>query len=170
MLVAVVPAHEEEHTLPEALSSLRVQSPPPDRVVVVADNCTDATADVAARLCAEVVETVGNTSRKAGAFNQILDVLLPTLADHDLVLVMDADSGVVPGFLAAAVARLDDDPRAGAVGGVLAGRPAGKGGLIGALQRKRGQDARPPRGVPADAVTRRAAYRHHADPLRARET
>lgn len=133
MLVAVVPAHDEERTLPESLAALRVQDPPPDRVVVVADACTDASAAVAAALGAEVVETVGNTGRKAGALNQVLDALLPGLADDDLVLVTDADSALAPGFLAAATACLREDPGTGAVGGVFTGRPGG--GLVGALQR-----------------------------------
>lgn len=133
MLVAILPAHDEEYTLPESLRSLRVQSRPPDRIIVVADSCTDGTGPVAARLDAEVVETVGNTGRKAGALNQVLDVLLPTLADDDEVLVMDADSAVVPGFLDAATAWLRAHPGTGAVGGVFAGRPGR--GLVGALQR-----------------------------------
>lgn len=133
MLVAVVPAHDEERTLPESLRSLRVQSPAPDRIVVVADNCTDHTAAVAATLGAEVVETSANAHRKAGALNQVLDVLLPTLADHDQVLVMDADSAIVHGFLAAATAWLREHPGTGAVGGVFTGRPGG--GLVGSLQR-----------------------------------
>ncbi len=133
MLVAVVPAHDEERTLPESLRSLRVQCPAPDRVIVVADNCTDGTAALAVRLGAEVVETSANTARKAGALNQVLDALLPALADTDQVLVMDADSAVVPGFLATATAWLREHPATGAVGGVFTGRPGG--GLLGALQR-----------------------------------
>ena len=46
--------------------------PPPDRVVVIADNCTDATVEVAREHGVEVVETVGNTEKKAGALNQQL--------------------------------------------------------------------------------------------------
>ncbi|MDT7613877.1 MAG: hypothetical protein QOF00_1324, partial [Pseudonocardiales bacterium] len=81
MLVVLVPAHNEENTLPEALGSLSAQSVVPDQVVVVADDCSDGTVAVATRLGADVVETAGNTARKAGALNQALDTLLPTLAD-----------------------------------------------------------------------------------------
>ena len=151
-IVALLPAHDEEASLPAALASLRAQTRPPDHVVVVADGCTDATAAVAAALGAEVVVTVANTARKAGALNQALGLLLPTppavasvssvssvqparlpvLADDDLLLVLDADSAIVPGFLAAAAAELAD-PGTGAVGGIFEGRPGG--GLPGALQR-----------------------------------
>jgi biofilm PGA synthesis N-glycosyltransferase PgaC len=133
MLVVLVPAHNEENTLPEALGSLSAQSVVPDQVVVVADDCSDGTVAVATRLGADVVETAGNTARKAGALNQALDTLLPTLADGDLVLVMDADSAIVPGFLAAACTWLRGRPGTGAVGGVFTGRPGC--GLLGALQR-----------------------------------
>ncbi|MFC4942810.1 glycosyltransferase family 2 protein [Pseudonocardia sp. GCM10023141] len=132
-VTVLVPAHDEAQALPAAIASLRAQTLPPDRLLVIADNCTDATATVAARLGAEVVTTVGNTARKAGALNQVLDVVLPTLPAGDLVLVMDADSAIAPDFLAAAVRTLRERPAAGAVGGVFEGRPGG--GLVGALQR-----------------------------------
>jgi poly-beta-1,6-N-acetyl-D-glucosamine synthase len=132
-ITALLPAHDEARSLPAALASLRAQTVPPDRIVVVADSCTDDTAGVAARLGAEVLVTEGNTGRKAGALNQALDALLPALDEDDLLLVMDADSEIVPGFLATATAWLDTQPGTGAVGGVFMGRPGG--GLVGALQR-----------------------------------
>ncbi|WP_300017334.1 glycosyltransferase family 2 protein [Pseudonocardia sp.] len=132
-IVAVVPAHDEEHTLPAALRSLAVQTRLPDEVVVVVDNCTDGTAEVAAAHDVAVQRTVANTDRKAGALNQALDRILPELADHDLILAMDADSALTPAFLTEALTWLDNHPGDGAVGGVFAGRPGG--GLVGALQR-----------------------------------
>lgn len=130
-VTVLVPAHDEERALPTTLASLRAQRPPPDRIVVIADACTDATATVAAAAGVEVVVTADNTDRKAGALNQVLGPLLPELTGH--VLVMDADSALVRGFLATATARLDAEPGVGAVGGVFAGYPGG--GLVGALQR-----------------------------------
>ena len=132
-IVAVLPAHDEEHVLPAALTSLRAQTRPADEIVVVLDRCTDGTAAVAAAHGARTVTTTAHAGRKAGALNQALAVVLPDLADDDLVLAMDADSALVPGFLAAAVARLDTHPGDGAVGGVFVGRDGG--GLVGALQR-----------------------------------
>lgn len=132
-ITALVPAHDEEHSLPETLASLRAQDPPPDRIVVIADRCTDGTAAVARAAGVEVLTTVDNADRKAGALDQALGPLLPALTDDDLVLVVDADSALVPGFLATAVARLAADPGTGAVGGVFTGRAGG--GLVGALQR-----------------------------------
>ncbi|GAY10104.1 glycosyltransferase family 2 protein [Pseudonocardia sp. N23] len=132
-VVALVPAHDEQRAIPEALASLHGQTMALHRIVVVADNCTDDTAVVARRHGAEVVETTGNRDRKAGALNQALDLLLPTLSDDDLVLVTDADSMLVPGFVETAERRLRTDHTVGAVGGVFHGEAGA--GLVGALQR-----------------------------------
>jgi cellulose synthase/poly-beta-1,6-N-acetylglucosamine synthase-like glycosyltransferase len=132
-VLALVPAHDEQRTLPEAIASLRNQTVALHRIVVVADNCTDDTALVARRHGAEVVETQDNRDRKAGALNQALALLLPTLSDDDLLLVTDADSMLVPGFVETAVLRLHADHTVGAVGGVFHGEAGA--GLVGALQR-----------------------------------
>ena len=67
-----MPAHDEEAVLGRTLDSLASQTRRPDRVLVIADNCTDGTVDVARAHGVEVVETVGNTEKKAGALNQQL--------------------------------------------------------------------------------------------------
>ena len=92
----LVPAHDEEAVLAASLDSLAGQTRRPERVLVIADNCTDATAQVARTNGVEVVETVGNTEKKAGALNQRLALLLPGLEPRDVVMVMDADSTVSP--------------------------------------------------------------------------
>jgi hypothetical protein len=83
-VTVLVPAHNEEVSLPATLASLREQTRPPERVIVVADNCTDSTVALAEAAGAEVVESVDNTHKKAGALNQVLARLLPTLGDNDL--------------------------------------------------------------------------------------
>lgn len=131
-VVVLVPAHNEEGSLPAALASLRQQTRRPDRVVVVADNCTDGTVEVARAAGAEVFETVANTDKKAGGLNQALAALLDLLDPSDRVLVMDADGVLAPEFVATALDELAD-PEVGAVGGVFWGEPGH--GLIGELQR-----------------------------------
>ena len=133
VLTAVIPAHNEARSIAATIWSLHRQSRVPDRVLVVCDNCTDDTADIAVRNGAEVMCTVGNTARKAGALNQALAELLPCLGDHDQVLVMDADSRLNPAWLAAAARALRRSPASGAVCGVFLGEPGG--GLVGQLQR-----------------------------------
>ncbi|MGY1734830.1 glycosyltransferase family 2 protein [Geodermatophilus sp. SYSU D00684] len=163
-LVVLIPAHDEAATIGDTLDALQRQTRRPDRVVVVADNCTDDTARIARERGAEVYETVGNTDKKAGALNQAIVQRfrrtatadrrgasddprrgpdrrrgagdagpVPDLRDDDLVLVMDADTELAPGFLAAAAASLESSPRIGAAGGLFYGHPGA--GVLGQLQR-----------------------------------
>lgn len=132
-LTVLVPAHNEELTIAATLHSLWQQTRPPDKVVVVADNCTDDTAELARANGADVFSTVGNTDKKAGALNQALPELFRDISPRDVVMVMDADSVIVPEFVETALGRLEADPDLIAVGGVFYGDPGG--GLIGQLQR-----------------------------------
>lgn len=132
-VVAVLPAHNEETTLPATLLALKAQSRPPDRIIVVADNCEDETEAVARAHGAEVVVTQGNTDRKAGALNQALREILPTLLRWDLVLVADADTVLSPRFLESGVDAMLDDHGIDAVGGLFYGESGA--GLLGQFQR-----------------------------------
>ena len=128
-ITVLVPAHDERLVIAHALRSLQEQTRPPDRVIVVADNCTDDTAEIARSCGASVIETVANTEKKAGALNQVLAGLLPAAEIPDVVMVMDADTTLVPRFLEIAAARLEADPDLIAVGGIFEGEAGG--GLVG---------------------------------------
>src|SRR5438105_1471528 len=52
----LVPAHDEEAGVGRTLEAVRAQLAPGDRVLVVADNCADRTAAVAAAAGADVAE------------------------------------------------------------------------------------------------------------------
>jgi biofilm PGA synthesis N-glycosyltransferase PgaC len=130
-MVALLPAHNEEQILPSAIQALRGQTRPPDRILVVSDNSADGTVVVGRGAGAEVVETVGNADKKAGALNQALATLLPTLQDDDVILVQDADSRLDPHFVEAASFYLARGY--GGVGGVFRGGEGG--GFVGHLQR-----------------------------------
>jgi cellulose synthase/poly-beta-1,6-N-acetylglucosamine synthase-like glycosyltransferase len=131
VVLALVPAHDEEGQIEDAIRSLNEQESPPDMIVVCADNCSDRTAERARAAGAHVFETVGNTDKKAGALNQALASVLPQLADDDAVLVMDADSFLAPTFVSEARRHLGAG--VGGVGGVFTGRSGG--GFVGMLQR-----------------------------------
>lgn len=128
-LLALVPAHNEAGGIGATLRSLAAQTRPPDRIVVVADNCTDDTAAIARAHGAEVIETLGNTGKKAGALNQALHAMLE---QADAFLVMDADSTMSADFLSTAEELLDGDPGLGAVGGVFYGED--RPGLLARMQ------------------------------------
>jgi cellulose synthase/poly-beta-1,6-N-acetylglucosamine synthase-like glycosyltransferase len=97
----LIPAHNEEAGLTATLSSLKPQLGAADRILVVADNCSDRTAEVARRAGAEVVERSHAVLRGKG---YALDFGVEALADAppDVVIIVDADCIVGEG----AVARL----------------------------------------------------------------
>ena len=132
-ITVLIPARNEELSLPQTLESLRSQTRPPEKIIVVADNCTDATVDIARRMDCEAFETIDNTDRKGGALNQVLKAILPGMGRGDLILVMDADSQIDNGFLATALEHFQKFPVLDAVGGSFFGEP--HGGLLGQLQR-----------------------------------
>lgn len=132
-VTVLIPAHNEQASLPHTLTSLREQTLAPLRVLVVADNCTDRTVEVARAHGADVFETVDNAHKKGGALNQALADLLPSMGDNDCVLVMDADSQIGTGFIAEATRRLTDDRALMAVGGLFEGEDGH--GLLGQFQR-----------------------------------
>ena len=132
-ITALVPAHNEAATIAATIASLRDQTRPPDRILVIADNCTDGTDGIARRAGVDVQVTVDNRQKKAGGLNQALARLLPTAGDDNLFLVMDADTVLHTGFLSAADAAFTADPDLGAVGGLFYGDSGS--GLIGLFQR-----------------------------------
>ncbi|NWL33212.1 glycosyl transferase [Paenarthrobacter nitroguajacolicus] len=133
MVTVLVPAHNESAGITETLLSLNNQTQRPDRVIVVADNCTDDTEELALAQGAEVMRTVGNKDKKAGALNFALSELLPDADPEDLFLVQDADSQLALDFIENATRNLLADELLGAVGGVFSGGPGG--GFVGHLQR-----------------------------------
>lgn len=132
-VIALLPAHNESATILEAIAGLRAQTSPPNRIIVIPDNCTDDTEALARAEGAEIFPTVGNTAKKAGALNQALSALLPTLDDNDIILVQDADTILSEAFLEVAGERFRADLRLGAVSGVFYGEEGS--GLLGLLQR-----------------------------------
>jgi biofilm PGA synthesis N-glycosyltransferase PgaC len=132
-VIVILPAHNEEATIGRTLQSLRAQTRRPDEIIVVCDNCTDATEVVSAGHGAHVLMTVGNTARKAGAINQALNRVLPRLDRRDLVLVMDADSMLCRDWIRCAEDALRRDRKLGGVCGTYTGE--GTRGLLAQLQR-----------------------------------
>lgn len=118
-LAVIIPAHNEADAIAETLDALSRQTAVPRRVIVVADNCTDATGYVAAAHGADVMVTRDNTDRKAGALNQALAALGGDAPPF--VLVVDADTRLDPQFIEVAMAALTADAALGAVSGVFVG-------------------------------------------------
>ncbi|WP_174279669.1 glycosyltransferase family 2 protein [Sphingomonas bacterium] len=99
----IVPAHDEETGIARTVASLLADMRDGDRLLVVADNCTDATAAVAARAGAEVVERHDPTRRGKG-YALEHGLAQPDVAATDVTLIVDADCLVAPGALPALAA------------------------------------------------------------------
>jgi cellulose synthase/poly-beta-1,6-N-acetylglucosamine synthase-like glycosyltransferase len=86
----LIPAHDEEVALPAIVPSVRLQLRDGDRLLVVADNCSDDTAVLAERLGAEVAVRTDPTKRGKGF---ALDYGIRHFADDapEIVVVIDAD-------------------------------------------------------------------------------
>ena len=103
-LAVVVPAHNEESGIARTVRSLRVDGAGRAgfEVVVIADNCTDATGACAAGAGARVLTRCDVERRGKG---WALDFAFRSLASEgwDAFLVVDADTVVDPGLVPSAV-------------------------------------------------------------------
>jgi biofilm PGA synthesis N-glycosyltransferase PgaC len=112
-LLVLIPAHNEEDSIGNVLNALLTQTRVPDRIVVIADNCTDKTEAIARRFRGvTVMRTVGNTERKVGALNQ---AWLRWQAGYDYVAGIDADTILAPDCLQQLEAELAVTARPGGV-------------------------------------------------------
>lgn len=101
-LVVIIPAHDEQHGIGATLQSLAACRYPESvrRTVVVADNCTDETADLARAAGVEVWERHNLDERGKGhALIWALEQLHASSSDFDAVVVLDADCLVSPNML-----------------------------------------------------------------------
>ena len=114
-LLILLPAHNEEQLLPATLANLQALDYPADRYAthVVADNCTDATADVARAGGAIVHERFDSMLIGKGyALQWLLGRLWQEHESYDAVIIMDADSILSPNFLRVMDARMARGERA----------------------------------------------------------
>ena len=103
-VAVLVPAHDEASGIAAALATGTPQLRAGDRLLVVADNCTDATAAVAASCGAEVVERHDVERRGKGyALDHGVRYLARAPTPPAVVLVVDADCAVAPGSVDALV-------------------------------------------------------------------
>ncbi len=97
-IAVLVPAHDEALGIVATLVSIRTQLQVGDRVLVVADNCSDDTAAVAIAAGAEAIARVDAVLRgKSHALD--FGVRHLALAPPEVVIVIDADCLLEPGAL-----------------------------------------------------------------------
>lgn len=92
-VAVLVPAHNEEAVIANTLVSLKSTSLPHDKIVVIADNCTDATAEIARNAKVTVIERQDLQKRGKG---YALDYGLQFLENNppEVVVFVDADVSV----------------------------------------------------------------------------
>jgi cellulose synthase/poly-beta-1,6-N-acetylglucosamine synthase-like glycosyltransferase len=97
----LIPAHDDAAVLRECLDAVLRQTLPVDEIVVVADSCTDNTAEVAASYGAIVVET----QQAAKAASQDVGLAYVT---GDILVCLDADTVIDDDVVERFVAELED--------------------------------------------------------------
>ena len=110
-LVVLIPAHNEADFIGRCVQSLAAQTYPRARyeIVVIADNCTDATDAIARAAGAQVlVRDQPDVRGKGQALRWAMDQLVARSPAPDGVVVVDADSVAEPDFLACLVKPLED--------------------------------------------------------------
>ncbi|MBF8267063.1 MAG: glycosyl transferase family 2 [Dehalococcoidia bacterium] len=98
----IIPALDEEIVVGQLLKSFQIQDYPRDRfhIYVIADNCTDRTAEVAREHGAIVHERFSDNERTKGyAIRFLLQRLEAEGVSHDVYVIIDADNIVLPSFL-----------------------------------------------------------------------
>ena len=100
--MAIIPAHNEEGVIANLINSLKAQNYPKDLldIYVIADNCTDNTAEVAKEAGAIVCKRFDSTKKTKGyALQWFLRQMIEENANYDAFCVFDADNVVMPDFI-----------------------------------------------------------------------
>lgn len=97
-VAVLVPAHNESSVIVATLKTIGPQLLEGDRLLVVADNCSDDTASLARAAGAEVVERSNDRQRGKG---YALDFGVRHLASAapDVIIIVDADCQISEGFV-----------------------------------------------------------------------
>ena len=109
-VAVLMPAHDEAGGVAGPIAAVLAQLSPKDRLLVVADNCSDLTAAVARAAGAEVVER-HDAVRRGKGYALHFGVRHLSSAPPDVVVVVDADCIVAPGALDRIVALSADSGR-----------------------------------------------------------
>lgn len=100
----LIPARNEEQTLPKLLAALKKQEFQPDQVIVIDDQSTDRTAAIAVDAGAQVVQTAALPDGWTGK-NWALNTGY-AIASGEILVFLDADTEPQPGFLTRLVATV----------------------------------------------------------------
>jgi cellulose synthase/poly-beta-1,6-N-acetylglucosamine synthase-like glycosyltransferase len=109
-VVVLVPAHDEEEGVGPTVLGVRSQLASDDRVLVVADNCSDETAARAEAAGAEVIERF-DADRRGKGYALAHGFAHLAAAHPDVVVILDADCRLTPGSIDALIQRVSETGR-----------------------------------------------------------
>jgi glycosyltransferase involved in cell wall biosynthesis len=122
----IIPAHNEEHFILQALQSLASQVLPPQEVIVVNDNSTDKTQLIAENFATNhpnflVLNITSTTEHNPGskvvnAFNRGIEL---ANTEYDFVVKMDADVTLPENYFARIAEIFRLKPKTGIAGGLV---------------------------------------------------
>ena len=99
--VILIPAHNEDQVIKATLNGLAAQLTERDQVLVIADNCSDDTANIVRECGMQVAERFHETERGKGfALAYGVAQIAKREWQPDVVIVLDADCEILAGGLA----------------------------------------------------------------------
>lgn len=97
-VAVLVPAHDEAAGIAGSLQTMLGQLAPGDRLIVVADNCSDDTGPIARAAGAEVLER-NNPQQRGKGYALDYGIRFLEIAPPEVVVIIDADCELHPGSL-----------------------------------------------------------------------
>jgi len=95
----VIPAHNERGNIAQAIAAIRPQLNPADRLIVVADNCSDDTAQMAAAAGADTIERTDTVRIGKGYALDFAMRHIESTGIPDVIIFVDADCIAAPGCI-----------------------------------------------------------------------
>ena len=109
-VAVLIPAHNEAGSIAATIEAQLAQSRPADRIVVISDNSTDATYEIARSYPVIAVKTENNKHKKSGALNWAWRTFA---RDMDIVVCLDADTVLPDNAIADWIEEFKQDPTLG---------------------------------------------------------
>lgn len=103
----LIPAHDEAQQIVATVTQVKAQLREGDRLVVVADNCSDQTANLAEGAGAEVIERF-DSERRGKGYALHFGIEWLSSSPPDVFVVVDADCSLSPGAIDTLVSKAAD--------------------------------------------------------------
>lgn len=113
-VTVIVPAYNERDSIADTVRSIKMQTVPPDEIIVVDDCSTDGTGEAAAFCGVTVIRPALNTGSKAGAQNFAL-----ARVKTEFAIAIDADTTLAPDAIEKLLQAFDEPGVTAACGFVI---------------------------------------------------